>query len=157
MSSDFRFKNTIYFNDFEYNGKRYPIGTVVKLNDEYNRKFTDLCDKEVIITQISLWGENKHRHHLCTVYDYNGRVVARDVFVSPDEFIEEIVENPSISPQMLQPKIEYESDFENDDVKFGWLIYIIIMAFLFIFKDRWIGWIATTIYFFNWRRNQLRK
>lgn len=54
-------------------------------------------------------------------------------------------------------KRRYFNDSDIPELFFGWIIYIAIMLVLFIFKDRWLGWIAATLYFFNWRNKEKEK
>ena len=57
----------------------------------------------------------------------------------------------------LETKKRYRKDSEIPIVQAGWVIYIFIMCLLIIFKDAWIGWIAATLYFFNWRSKKIKE
>lgn len=72
-------------------------------------------------------------------------------FTAADLYILEIVE-------AVTPKLEPVSTKSNErekppswEVEVGWIWYIVIMAVLTIFKQRIIGWIATTLIFFAWK------
>lgn len=142
-----------YYDYFEYYGKRYQIGTVVMLNEPYNSKFSRT--ETIIFKHCKDCGTDYY--YISSKCNLNKDIVWHKLSVSPDKFIKEIVENPSISMNMLQKPVQYERDFENEEVKFGWFIYIIVMLGLIIFKDAWMGWIAVTIYFFRWRKKKLIK
>ena len=147
-------QNMAYYDYFDYKGVRYPVGTAVILNEPYNSRLNQRYNKETVILKHKI-DDNGEYYYVFDGYNLNRDIIRYSFAVSSDKLIKEIVENPSILINSNNPR--YEKDSENDDVKFGWLFYIMIMIGLTIFKDAWVGWIATTVYFFVWRRKQLRK
>lgn len=144
--------NAIEYDYFEYNGIKYPIGTVVRLAAKYDYQMHNRRNKDTIIRK-HYSSCNRHFYWVFDGYNACGDLVGTYFEASPDEFIKEIVENPSITMN----RVRRVKDSENDDVKFGWFVYIIIMFVLVIFNDRLIGWAAATIYFFTWRNKKLKE
>lgn len=150
-----RFPGVTYYDHFEYQGKRYPLGTVVMLQEPYNSRWSGFYNTEVTILDHCL-DCGKENYCISNGYNLNKDIIYHTITASPDKWIKEIVKNPkTVVATKIEP--QYEKDSENDDVKFGWVLYILAMLFLLIFKDRWIGWIAVSAYFFTWRRNKLKK
>ena len=149
--------DNVKYDYFEYNGKRYPVGTAIMLADKYADRLVHRYNQDTIIYKHYSSGD---RHFYCVFDGYNawGEVSCKIIEKSPDIFVREIVENPTITLESVNCRVKRrETDSENDDVKFGWLVYIVVMAGLFIFNDRWLGWIAATIYFFVWRNKKLKR
>lgn len=144
-----------YLDFFEYEGKKYPLGTIVKIKKAYKFDFPALYNGETTILQHNIEAD-KNVYYIFKGYN-NGEIRWYSTLKSPDQWIESIVKvgDPNVDP--CAKPIEYEKDSENGEVKFGWIVYILVMLGLFIFKDRWLGWIAASAYFFWWRKNKLQK
>lgn len=54
--------------------------------------------------------------------------------------------------QAYAPVKETPKDIDINRLVIGWIWYILIMATLTIFNGRIVGWIATSIIFFRWRK-----
>lgn len=54
--------------------------------------------------------------------------------------------------QAYTPVKETPNDIDINRLVIGWIWYILIMATLTIFNGRIVGWIATSIIFFRWRK-----
>lgn len=128
---------------FDYNGVRYYTGTRFTIK----RKYDQICTATFI-------GWDTFNKDLCRIqykYPHNyyyteGALIPRDEM---QNYVIEIVEGNYYIEREKNKR--YPKDSEIPKLFFGWIIYLIIMAILVIFKDRWLGWIAATIYFFYWR------
>lgn len=162
-----------YFEYFEFDGKKYPIGAHVVLNDigmrelyhngRYNYKkgdfrlvdhWIDRTGKERW-TYIIGWSECK----LPIMYQ---------TLKPPATFIKEVNCAPfneaTHSPGELKVEFKepnyFPKDWEVEGVIGGWVILIIVMLAAFIFKDWWIrliiqigsGW-----YFGSWRDKKINE
>lgn len=73
--------------------------------------------------------------------------------ISNNELISSIIEilDGNYYTELEQSK-QYIPDSKIPELIVGWMMYLVVMAVLTIFNDRWLGWIAVSIYFFNWRK-----
>lgn len=127
---------------FDYNGTRYYAGA----------KFTVKYKGSIVPAHFRSWC--KHDPSLCEivmVYPWPGRTVA--IWIPRDEMQNEIIEMFEDNHYVERSsKVRHFNDSDIPELFFGWIVYIAIMLVLFIFKDRWLGWIAATLYFFHWRK-----
>ena len=54
-------------------------------------------------------------------------------------------------------KATFKNELNIDGLLIAWIWYIFIMVLLVIFNDRIVGWIGTSIIFFNYRKKKLRE
>lgn len=149
-----------YYDYFEYEGNKYPLNTVVtikkdKLNGSY---FLGIEDKQTVVLDHYLDCRGKHIYYVFknyTAWDEPYCYVIEDV--DPNDWIDKIITQNEVNIKKPYERFVYDNDSEVDDVIGGWIIYIITMISLFIFKDRWIGWILASVFFFNWRRKKLQR
>ena len=129
---------------FDYKGTRYYAGTKFKITWDhkyYNRNayFVSWCDHDI---------------NLCLVeieFPCYGR--CNRVWIPRNEIencINEILDDNHYVD--TSAKIRYFRDVDIPELFFGWIIYLMSMGILFIFNDRWFGWIIVSIYFFCWRK-----
>lgn len=124
---------------FEYKGKYYDRGTVVRLKTKYNG----------IIT---------------TTYEGSGEFegVSKYAFyssLSPEDYIVEIIKpiyykEPEINnskKSSIFTRTGSGSWQSSDTITLGLIWYIIIMIVGALFVDRWLIWIAATVIFFSWK------
>ena len=127
---------------FDYNGIRYYAGT----------RFKTKYKSSIVPAYFRAWCD--HDQNLCWVqveYPCTGRTVG--IWIPREEMADHIIEIVEGNHyEERSTKVRYFKDSDITELFFGWIIYLVIMAILFIFKDRWLGWIAATIYFFNWRK-----
>lgn len=135
--------NTDYF---EYNGVRYYSGTKFTMKEP-------VYESAVVTARYvenSFNGESIH-----VIYEPIGTVVRgmRGIFIKKEKLPEVIIEilNENYYTELEQSK-QYLPDSKIPELVVGWMMYIFVMAVLTIFNDRLIGWIAASIYFFNWRK-----
>lgn len=169
--------NKTYYDYFDFQGKKYTIGTFVKLTEKGHRElyrnsgcnfgnnnvrlvnyYTD-CNNKKEWTYIIGWH----------VYpDRSKRPILHSTNLNPDIVISEVL-YPAIDETVNKPgelKVEFKepnynpSDSEVEGVVFGWVVFFVIWIGAFVFKDWWIvlliqisaGW-----YFGNWRENKINE
>ena len=144
-----------YFNSFIFQGKEYPLNTVVQLKDSsivVHRKYINQYPRIQIVEYFTnrngdacwtyaLWTGNKY-----------GAILPYYTTRSPDELVYNIVGYP----ELQEKEVCYHADSEVTEVKFGWVIYIVLMIALMVFRDFVVGWVFVSIYFFLWRKNKLQ-
>lgn len=113
---------------FTYQSKQYSVGTKVKFKFMYN------------LPEVG------------TVEDINDdKILIRLTDGTPYW----VMKTDNAITEILQPVYYVEKNKTLppcDDVFYGWIFYIIVMAVGLIFKDRWIIWVAATILFFTWKK-----
>lgn len=135
--------NTDYF---EYNGVRYYSGT----------KFTMKEPKyESAIVKARYVENSVNEESILVFYEPTGTLVKgqRGIFIKKEKLSDVIVEilDGNYYTELEQSK-QYIPDSKIPELVIGWMMYLFIMVGLTIFNDRWLGWIAASIYFFNWRK-----
>ncbi len=125
---------------FEYKGKRYGVGTRVRLRGIYSWETTEkVFQKRTgdMLTFVNDRGNgesffaNKAENHILDIIEESQDVVCE-----------------TQTQQKCPPSW---------NVEIGWVWYIIIMVVGAIFKDRWLIWIAATAFFFAWKNGLLKK
>lgn len=116
-------------NCFEYNGKVYTLGTMVKI--KYRNRIVD--------AYFAGNGTNGF------VFKYNNTFFHANV----NNIIE--VYNDGHYNGFQKEKV-VPKDREIFKLSIGWIWYILIMAILTIFNERILGWIFVSVIFFNWRK-----
>ena len=122
---------------FEYKGQKYDIGTKVKLKTRWSG-----------IVETTFRGYNQ--------YD----CLLERAGATPDDYIVEIIEpvyyvEPEPTPHKkvnIFFRTGSGSAAHNDDVFYGFLLYLFVMIGGVIFKDRWLIWIMATIIYFGWKK-----
>lgn len=162
-----------YFEYFEFDGKKYPIGAHVVLNDigmremyhngRYNYKkgdfrlvdhWIDRTGKERW-TYIIGWSECKLPIMYQTLKP--PATFIKEVNCAP--FNEAIHSPGELKVEFKEPNY-FPKDWEVEGVICGWVILIVVMLVAFIFKDWWIrliiqigaGW-----YFGSWREKKINE
>ena len=113
----------------EYNGKKYDVGTKVKVN-------TSWYGEQIMVvrfggvTGLELYNQN----------------LSMPIRVGMASLIIEIVEPVEIQTPL--PTSSSRTPPAVTDV--GWVWYIIIMFGGLFFNDRWLIWIFATVYFILW-------
>lgn len=136
--------NTAYF---EYNGVKYYVGTKFKMKEPKYK--ANVVEAVFYGADIFFDGEFSIMYE-----DWNfGKTCRYFIHVKPEDLpdkIIEIVEGNYYTE--LEARKRYVPDSKIPELFFGWIIYLIAMAVITLFNDRWLGWIAASIYFFNWRK-----
>lgn len=140
--------NTAYF---EYNGVKYYVGTKFKMKEPKYK--ANVVEAVFYGADIFFDGE------LSIMYeDWNfGKTCRYFIHVKPEDLpdkIIEIVEGNYYTE--LEARKRYVPDSKIPELFFGWIIYLIAMAVITLFNDRWLGWIAVSIYF-SYKRNKIKK
>lgn len=131
---------------FEYNGVRYYSGTRFTMKEP---KYESAIIKARYV-ENSFNGESIH-----VFYEPTGTVVRgmRGVFIKKENIPSTIIEilDGNYYEELEQSK-RYIDDSKIPELIVGWMMYLVVMAALTIFNDRWLGWIVASIFFFNWRK-----
>lgn len=131
---------------FEYNGVRYYSGTKFTMKEPVY---------ESAIVKARYEENSVNGESVLVVYEPIGKVVKgqKGIFIKKEKLSDVIVEilDGNYYTELEQSK-QYIPDSKIPELVIGWMMYLFIMAGLTIFNDRWLGWIAVSIYFFNWRK-----
>lgn len=124
---------------FEYNGARYGIGTTFTTKNKYG-----------MVIKAVFQGQDYGGYSIM-YKDTCGKTIFK--IISNDKLVSSIIEilDGNYYTELEQSK-QYIPDSKIPELVVGWMMYIFVMAVLTIFNDRLIGWIAVSIYFFNWRK-----
>lgn len=136
-----------YLNTFNYKGKEYYIGSVVRLKGSLGE----------VVTLTKHYVNNNGRH----VYDFqtnSGRTMSVDI-VNLDCFLNGVVEESDCPLQADEQTTQdrYYKDSDLDVMFYGWVIYIVAMVCASFCKGNVFIWLLVSIYFFFWRKKKLEK
>lgn len=134
-----------YLNTFNYKGKEYYVGSVVKLKGTTGD-----------ITVLKRHYVDSNGHHK---YDFAKKHSCRVMSVmvhNLDNFLADVIEEADYA-QEPDHGDEYYKDTDLDVMFYGWVIYIALMALVSFFHGNVFGWIFISIYFFIWRKKKLKK
>lgn len=163
-----------YFNYFEFNGAKYPIGAYVDLTDD--GRYDMLCDHgygfirgnfRLVDHFINDKGVEKWEYIIGRSYEANSPFF-KTTTKSPDELIaavkcaelNEALDTPGdLHVEFKEPNY-LPKDWEVEGVMFGWFMMAIVWIGALVFKDWWItlliqicaGW-----YFGSWRENKINE
>lgn len=140
---------------FEFEGKRYPMGTVVTIKEPYDERW-GYKGKQTIVMEHKII-DGKDRYHTFYSYGQYHNVITKTNGFPPEKWIKEIIPPEKVEVFIKEKPVRYDKDSENGEVMFGWMVYILIMIGLFIFKDRIMGWIMVSLIFYCWRKDKLRR
>ena len=132
---------------FEYNGVRYYPGTKFTMKDpQYKANIV----KAVFRGADTLFNDEFSIMYECGDFRKTGHCF---ILVKPEDLPDKIIEiiKGNYYTELEQSK-QYIPDSKIPELVIGWIMYLFIMVGLTIFNDRWLGWIAVSIYFFNWRK-----
>ena len=101
------------------------------------------------------YDNNEKKEFYIVVYNHNEfrDPCYRKVYKSPDEWIQTVVRH--VNPN--EKHYVYEKDKDVDKVVYAWIIYVTVMLLLTIFNGAILGWVFVSIFFFSWRKKNLRK
>jgi len=134
-------------NWFEYEGKRYYTGTVIKII--YFRGMYKST------TEVAFTGVDIRTGHHFVKYIYQGY---RGHGMTEKGFYSSIIEvTDKVDSHVRYPVRKRWSEFEIPGMLSGWTWYIALMLLFTIFKDRWVLYFFTTLYFFAWRRKKINE
>ena len=163
-----------YFNYFEFNGKKYPIGTYVDLTED--GWFYMLNDRgygfirgnfRLVDHFITDKGVEKWEYIIGRSYETNTPFL-KSTTKSPDELIA-CVKCEEMNETIYAPgelKVEFKepnyspSDCEVKGVMLGWFVMILVWIIALVFKDWWITLIiqiGAGLYFGNWREKKINE
>lgn len=161
-----------YFNYFEYNGEKYPIGSYVDLTED-GRSYM-LNDRgygfirgnfRLVDHFITDKGVEKWEYIIGMSYETNTPFL-KETTKTPDELIAE-VKGAEMNEFICAPgelKVEFKEpnyspkDWEVEGVMFGWFVVAIVWIGALVFKDWWITLliqIGACWYFGSWREKKI--
>jgi hypothetical protein len=125
---------------FDYNGKRYSAGTIVKINGNRGKKGKDIFECYI---------PEKKWYKL-----YYSGWYPEDSFYSTvteitNEVDEKYLENKKAA--ILETKLTFSKEINIDGLGLAWLWYAFLMAISFIFNGFLIYWAVWTCLFFIYR------
>ena len=157
-----------YFNYFEFNGKKYPIGAHVDLTDKgsyymlHDRGYGFIKgDFRLVDHFITDKGVEKWKYIIGKSYETHIPFF-KNTTRSPDELIK-CVNCMELNPAIDKPgelKVEFKQpnyfpkDWEVEGVMFGWFVMAIFWIGALVFKDWWITLLiqlGVSWYFSSWR------
>lgn len=147
-----------YLDYFEFQGKTYPLNTVVKAKDNIyisKNRIGTLSNYPMVQIVESFIDNNGNHHWTYAIWFRSGHIGHYITGKSPDEMIEDIIKVPSNMTASTDKR--YYKDSEIPVVFVGWCIYIAFLIFTLIFKDFITAWVFGSFYFFSWRKNKLKK
>ena len=157
-----------YFNYFEFDGKKYPVGSFVKLNEKgmkemyYCKGYSYVKGGFRLVDHfINRQGKHEWQYFIGHLYDCTIPVV-HNTTKSPDELLKKVLDN-EIDETVFTPgelEVTFDepnynpSDFEIDGMINGWIMVSLVFLAGFLFKDfviQLIIQISAVFYFIYWR------
>ena len=161
-----------YFDHFEFNGKKYYIGSYVKLTERGMREMVYYKghnyvkgDFRLVDHYLTDKGSEEWQYFIGHLYNSTTPVV-HVTRIAPNELVSEVLCN-EIDENIHSPgelKVTFTDvnyspkDWEVDGVVTGWVIMALILIIAPIFKCWWITLliqIATCLYFGSWREKKM--
>ena len=135
----------------KYNGEYYDVGTICKVKGHYGP----------VLVRFVGWQYHSDRGCFEAINDNDRRGLYDTYgFAGVMNYCLEIV--APVKPSLQQTETHIDKGGLPDrekppswDIEVAWIWYIVIMLVLVIFKDRWLGWIATSAIFFLWKNGIL--
>ena len=165
-----------YFDFFEHDGKKYPIGAYVKLTDwgmselYYNPKYGynyvkggfRLVDNYISEKGIEEWTYIIGHRHDSNTYVFHSTKARPDDLISEvlHKEIDETVHTPGELKVTFVESNYFPKDWEVEGIMLGWLILALVLIGAFVFKDWWIRLIiqvSTGWYFGSWREKKINE
>ena len=163
-----------YFEYFEFNNKKYPIGAYVTLTEEgisemfyghgynYVKGGFRLVDHYIMSNGVEEW-----KYIIGKTYE-TSTPVFYNTTIKPDILISEVLwkefDETVYTPGELQIEFKehnyFPKDWEVDGVIFGWIVFTVLWILLFVLKPWWfrlIIQIGVGIYFGRWRDNKINE
>lgn len=163
-----------YFNYFEFNGKKYPVGAYVDLTDDgryhmlhdrgygFIRGNFRLVDHFINDKGVEKWEYIIGRSHETNTPFFKTTTKTPDELIAVVKCLEfnETLDTPG------ELKVEFKefnyspNDWEVEGVMFGWFVMALVWVLALVFKDWWItlivqigaGW-----YFGSWREKKINE
>lgn len=168
------YDNFKYFNYFEFNGKKYPIGAHVNLTDEGS--YYMLHDRgygfkrgnfRLVDHYITDKGVEKWNYIIGRSYETNSPFL-KYTTRSPDELIKEVlweeIDESTFKPGELKVTFKepnfFPKDWEVEGLMFAWVVFLIFWIGLFVLKDWWIRVIIQIVsgfWFGEWRNKKINE
>ena len=143
--------NARKLNYFEFKGKQYPVGAVVKITE---KEMKSVGADYPYVTILNHYVNPNGTHSCLISRSYNDWGVIKSCeietfFNNFEDVIEEVVLLP-----IAHTGNRYK-DTEVDAMLYGWIYYILIMLVSVLFKGFIFIWIIASIVFWTWRKRKL--
>lgn len=163
-----------YFDYFEFNGKKYPIGACVNLTESGERHVLSnrgygfirgnfrLVDHFINDKGVEKWEYIIGKSHNSNMYYFHTTNKTPDELISTVlcAEINETVHTPGeLQVEFKEPNY-FPKDWEVEGVMFGWFMVALVWIVAFVFKDWWITLlvqICAGVYFGSWRENKINE
>lgn len=162
-----------YFDNFTFNGKKYYIGSHVKLTEKgmsemYRNGRYDYNKGDFRLVGHYINDKKKEEWEYIIGWWGQGLPIVYTTQTKPEELISAVLSS-EIDESMHTPgklQVDFISpnyspkDWEVPGVMLGWVIFIIVWICAFIFKDWWfrlIIQIVASFYFGSWREKKINE
>lgn len=162
-----------YFEYFELNDKKYPIGSRVIFNEKgmremYHNGRYNYRKEDFRLTDHWIDRNGKEKWEYIIGWTTCKLPIIHITTEPPVNFIKEVIGIPfdetAYTPGELKVEFKepnyFPKDWEVEGVIGGWAVLIVVWITAFIFKDWWIRLIiqiAASIYFGSWRENKMNE
>lgn len=141
---------------FNYNGKVYASGTVIKIKPRRSK-----CNKFVEEVTFLWCIPGKNIYNIELEPGYSNGITEKDFYESilgiiSTQNARDINEvQLDLNPCMRKPT--FEDELRISGMCIVWIWYIFLMILLIFFKNGIVGWIGLTILFNKYRKTKIRK
>lgn len=141
---------------FDYDGKRYTSGTIIKIKPTRNKRYT-LCDEAVFLYYIP----EKNWYSIAFGPEDELILSGRDFFniligvtkLENTKYTEQICN----SIKTENKTATFTQELQIDGMLVAWIWYIFLMILVTFFNDRILGYVGFSIIFFRYRNKKLRE
>lgn len=136
-------------NYFMFKGRRYYIGTLIKINENQKENFNYYS-----IVEFIQYDDNNNLYCFNSPYEplRMFKITDEQISIYIKEIINGVIDNPA-NNNKTEPK--YIDGMFN-----AWIWYILVMFFALFIKGIYntiILWITASIIFFRWRNNKINR
>ena len=162
-----------YFDNFTFNGKKYYIGSHVKLTEKgmsemYHNGRHDYKKGDFRLVGHYINDKKKEEWKYIIGWWGQGLPIVYTTQTKPEELVS-VVLSSEIDESMHTPgelQVDFiapnysPKDWEVPGIMLGWVIFIIVWICAFIFKDWWLRLIiqiVASFYFGSWREKKINE
>lgn len=144
---------------FEFNGKHYGVGTVVKFKHDYVKSL----HKDNDFYGRYYYGRSYNDSHTFELSSSKAKFDGREVILADNKKIYDIVEKiivPVEVPYVAYTERKYAvKDWEDEDLIIWWAIYLFVMfvSLIFVWPIRFTLWAAASFIFWGCRHEKLKE
>ena len=163
-----------YFNYFEFQGKKYYIGSHIKLSEKgmvpmlhngvysYRKGDFRLIDHQITDKGIERWTYLIGWYYDCKIPRLYSTTEKPDVLISEviDDPVDEGIEEAGELHVEFKESNYFPKDYEVPGLITGWIIAVIAWLGAYIFKDWWLALfiqLGVCFYFAKWRDDKINE